>query len=138
MVPALQMMEKAYQLDPENEEVWFQLGSLYYDTQQYDLARGFAERLVIRAPSERRYLYLLGLLQVATGQWGLARASLEQVVQLHPGMAEAYDELGNLAMEESQPARAVKAYQHALETSPQNSAYRKNLEAAERAAARKN
>ncbi len=137
-VTALQMMEKAYQLDPENEEVWFQLGSLYYETQKYDLTRGFAERLVIRAPSEWRYLYLLGLVQVATGQSGQARASLEQVVQLHPSMAEAYNELGNLAMEESQPARAVKAYQHALETSPQNSAYRENLEAAQRAAARQN
>jgi tetratricopeptide (TPR) repeat protein len=135
---ALQMMEKAHQLDPDNEEVCFRLAGLYYDTQKYELARDYAQRLVVRAPSEWRYLYLLGVAQMTMGHWDQAEESLEQVVRLNPNLAEAYNKLGNLAMKENQPARAVKAYQHALDTNPQSSAYKENLQAAERAAARQN
>lgn len=130
----LQMLEKAHQLDPDNEEVCFRLAGLYYDTQKYELAQDYAQRLAVRAPSEWRYLYLLGVAQMTTGHWDQAELSLEQVVQLNPNLAEAYNKLGNLAMKENQPARAVKEYQHALQTNPQNSAYKENLRAAERAA----
>ena len=132
-VTALAMMEKAHQLDPENEEVWFRLAGLYYDTQKYELARDFAERLVARAPSEWRYLYLLGQVRMATGQWEQARASLERVVQLHPGAAEAYNELGNLAMKERKPAEAIKAYEQAVKMNPEDPGYKENLEAARQA-----
>jgi tetratricopeptide (TPR) repeat protein len=137
-VTALQMMEKAHQLDPENEEVWFRLASLYYDVQKYELARDFAERLVVRAPSEWRYLYVLGQVEVATGQWDQARASLERVVQLHPGAAEAYNELGNLAMKQSKPAEAIKAYEQAVKMNPENPGYKENMEAAHQAGAHQN
>jgi len=135
---ALEMMEKAHQLDAENEEVRFRLASLYYNTQQYELARGYAERLVVHAPSEWRYLYVLGQVQMATGQWQQARASLERVVQLHPGAAEAYNELGNLAMKESKPAEAIKAYAQAVKMNPEVPGYKENLEAAQRAASQQN
>jgi tetratricopeptide (TPR) repeat protein len=135
---ALQMMEKAHQLDPENEEVWFRLASLYYDSQKYELARDFAERLVVRAPSEWRYRYVLGQVQIATGQWDEARASLERVVQFHPSAAEVYNDLGNLAMKESKPAEAIKAYEQAAKMNPENRGYKENLEAAKRAGAHQN
>ena len=41
---ALQMMEKAHELDPNNEEVCFRLANLY-DTQKYELARDYAHSL---------------------------------------------------------------------------------------------
>ncbi|HZP01558.1 MAG TPA: tetratricopeptide repeat protein [Terriglobia bacterium] len=134
---ALEKMERAYRLDPENEEVWFRLANLYYDTQKYDLAHSFAERLVVRAPSEWRYHYILGLVLAAMNRWDEARKSFEQVVRLNQGMAEAYNELGNLAMRVNQPASAVKAYQRALASSPHNALYKQNLEAAQRAATRR-
>ena len=47
---------------------------------------------------------------MAEAQWEQAQVSFEQVVQIDPGRAEAYNELGNLAMKQGQPAKAVKAY----------------------------
>ena len=36
---ALQMMERAHDLDPNNDEVVYRLGGLYLDEEKYDLAR---------------------------------------------------------------------------------------------------
>jgi tetratricopeptide (TPR) repeat protein len=138
LAAALQMMERAYALDPHNEDAMFRLAGLYYDAQKYDLAREYAGRVAERAPSEWRYQYLLGMAQMATGQWQQAQVSFEQVVRLNPGMAEAYNELGNLAMKETKPAEAVKAFEQAVRTDPQKSVYKENLEAARKAAAEKN
>ena len=135
---ALQMMEQAHDLDPHNDEVLYRLAGLYYATGKYDLARECAETVAKRAPSEWRYWYLLGLAQMAEAQWELAESSFEQVVQIDPGRAEAYNELGNLAMKQGQPAKAVKAYQLALKTNPQNPAYKENLAAAQKVTAREN
>lgn len=135
---ALQMMERAHDLDPNNDEVLYRLGSLYLDAEKYDLARNCAETVTKRAPSEWRYWYLLGLVQTAEAQWEQAQASFEQVVQIDPGRAEAYNQLGNLAMRQGDPQRAVKAYQLAFKTNPQNPAYKENLAAAQKVAAREN
>ena len=135
---ALQMMERAHDLDPANDEALYRLAGLYYATGRYDLASESAQTLSKRAPSDWRYWYLLGLAQMAQAQWEQAQASFRQVLQLEPGRAEAYNELGNLAMKQSQPARAVEAYQHALKANPQNASYKENLEAAQKAAARAN
>ncbi|HXW14748.1 MAG TPA: tetratricopeptide repeat protein [Terriglobia bacterium] len=135
---ALQMMERAHDLDPNNDEALYRLGGLYLDAEKYDLARNCAEAVTKRAPSEWRYWYLLGMVQTAEAQWEQAQASFEQVVQIDPGRAEAYNELGNLAMKQRQPDKAVKAYQLALKTNPQNAAYRENLTVAQKAAAREN
>ena len=135
---ALQMMERAHDLDPNNDEVVYRLGGLYLDEEKYDLARDCAETVTKRAPSEWRYWYLLGLAQMAEAQWEQAQVSFEQVVQIDPGRAEAYNELGNLAMKQGQPAKAVKAYQRALKANPQKADYKENLAAAQKAAAREN
>ncbi len=73
---------------------------------------------------------------MATSRLGQAEKSLERVVQLNPGVPEAYNELGNLAMREKRPRRAVRAYQRAVEMDPHDSVYMENLKAAQRAAAR--
>ena len=133
-VKALQMMEQAHDLDPNNDEVLYRLGGLYLAAERYDLARNCAETLTKRAPSEWRYWYLLGSVQMAEAQWEQAQVSFEQVVQIDPARAEAYNELGNLAMKQGQPEKAAKAYQLALKTNPQNPAYKENLAAARKAA----
>jgi tetratricopeptide (TPR) repeat protein len=135
---ALQMMAQAHDLDPHNDEVLYRLAGLYYATGKYHLARDCAETVAKRAPSEWRYWYLLGLAQMAEAQWEQAETSFEQVVQIDPGRAEAYNELGNLAMKQGQPEKAVKAYQLALKTNPQSAAYKDNLAAAQKVAAREN
>ncbi len=134
LTSALEMAERAHELDPDNEEVLFRLASLYYDTEKYVPARDYAERLVARAPSDWRYRYLLGLAQMATNQLEQAQANLGQVVRLNPGMAEAYNELGNLAMKRKQLGQALKAYEQAVKTDPKNAVYKLNLEAAHKAA----
>ena len=135
---ALQMMERAHNLDPANDEALYRLAGLYYDTGKYDLARESAETVAKRAPSDWRCWYLLGLAQTAEAQWEQAQASFQQVLQLEPESAEAYNALGNLAMKQRQPAKAVEAYQHALRANPRNASYKENLEAAQKAAAHEN
>lgn len=134
---ALKLVGKARQLDPDNDQVLYRLASLYFDTRQDALARQTIFEAIAIAPSEWSYHYLAGLIEERTRQFAAARESLEMAAQLNPTSAEAYDELGNVALQMNNPKQAVQDFKRAVALDPHKAGYKLKLEAAYRAAGQK-
>ena len=117
-------------------ETSFRLASLQYDLQRYDLARNYAQEAITLAPSEWLYHYLLGLVELASRRWQPSRSSLDIAARLNPSAAEVHNALGQVALREDDPRRAIESFERAVELDPEQPAYRLNLESARRAANR--
>jgi Flp pilus assembly protein TadD len=134
---ALACMEQARDLQPSDDTILFRLGSLNFDLKRYDLARNYAQEAVALAPSEWVYQYLLGLADSRSGHWQEARASLEIAVRLKPDAADAYNALGEAALQQRDFKRAISSFQSAAQLDPKQPAYQMNLDAARKAAGQK-
>ncbi|MCI0417815.1 MAG: tetratricopeptide repeat protein, partial [Acidobacteria bacterium] len=131
---AIELVEKARSLDPQSDRISFRLAGLYYDTQRYQDARQCIDAAIARAPSEWHYHYLLGLIEKESRNSVQALHSFEKAAQLNPKAAEAYNQIGNLALAQNDWPRAIEKFKRAIENDPRQSAYRLNLAAAYRAA----
>jgi tetratricopeptide (TPR) repeat protein len=129
---AIALLENALRLDPANPRLRFRLAGLYFDTRQYEAARLQAREAILVAPAEWLYHYLLGLVEQADGNVDPARESLETAVRLNPSAAQAFNQLGNLAMTRQDYAEAVRQFRKASQLEPHEAAYQLNLKTAER------
>ncbi len=131
---AVALLEKARDLDPKNAPVLFRLAGLYFENHQYDNAQASIRDAIKLAPSEWDYRYLQGLIEIGVGQFGPARESLETAVRLNPSVAEAHNQLGDLAMRRDDFTTAVQEFSRAVQLAPQEATYRSNFESASRLA----
>lgn len=129
---AIALLERALALDPKNPQVAFRLAGLYYDTHQYEPARRHVREAIAIAPAEWLYHYLLGLVEEASGRLDMARQSLETAVRLNSSAADAFNQLGNIAMTRQDFAEAKRRFEQAIRLDPHETAYRLNREAAQR------
>jgi tetratricopeptide (TPR) repeat protein len=127
---AIVLLEKAYRLDPKNPQLLFRLASLHYDMKHYEAARQHVGAALDLTPSEWLYHYLLGLIEKASGSLERARESLETAVRLNPSAAEAFNELGDVAMHRQDFANAIRNFENAARLDPRDTAYQLNLQAA--------
>ncbi len=134
---AIEFARKALSLDPGDDRVISLIANLYYDADQLDLARRYAQEAVTKAPSEWSYHYLLGLIEEATGQMGPAHESFEIAVRLNPRCAKCYDRLGELAIRTHDSRRTVEKFERAVELDRANSGYKVHLHTAYGAADQK-
>lgn len=137
LTSALGLLEKARQLDPENEQLLFRLAGVQFDLQQFEQARETVTGAIRRAPSEWPYYYLLGLTHKALNRLVDARSNLETAARLNPKAADAFNQLGDVAMRLGDVARAVEHFGRAVELDAAEPAYQSNLRAARRAAGMK-
>ncbi len=134
---AVELLEEAQRVDPNNEQVLFRLGGLYYDVNRYNEARTTARQAIALAPSDWRYHYLAGLIEKDTGNLAQARSAFETAIRARPAAADAYNQLGDMAMRQSRPEEAIRHFERAVRIDPADTAYKLNLAAAYRAAGRK-
>lgn len=134
---AIALLEKAYHLDPGNPQLLFRLASLYYDDMHYETARQYVNAALNLAPSEWLYHYLLGLIEKASGRLDAARQSLETTVRLNPSAADAFNQLGDVAMRQQNFASAIRNFEQASRLDPRDAAYRLNLQTAQGRMAKK-
>lgn len=126
-------LESARELHSD-DALLFRLSSVNYDLKQYDAARNYAEEAISLAPSEWLYHYLLGLIESGSKRWAQAQSSLLTAARLNPSAAEVQNALGEVALGDGDPARAIPSFERAFELDPKEQAYRTNLEFARRLA----
>lgn len=129
---AIELLERASSLDRRNPQVLFRLAGLYYDTQQHEIAGRYAREAIALAPSEWLYHYLLGLVEKSSGRLEAAGDSFQIAVRLNPSAAEAFNQLGNMAMGRRDFSEAIRYFEKATALDSREPAYRLNLEAAQR------
>ena len=127
---AAEVLESALRNDKENDDLLFRAASVYFDLKAYVRARGLVKEAIRFAPSEWRYEYLRGLIEKSANQPAEARKALDTAVKLNPKAADAYNQLGALALHQGDVRAAIGHFRRASELVPDDSSYRLNLEAA--------
>jgi Flp pilus assembly protein TadD len=121
---AIRWLEKAVELDPENQDAWYYHGRAYYTKARLPQARrSFLHALDLDA-RDARAENNLGLILETEGQPTAAAEAYRKSIAWqqergHPS-EQPYVNLGNLLMEEGQPQEALAALQKAVELAPTN------------------
>lgn len=134
---AMARMQEAHRLSPTDDKTLFRLAGIEYDLRKYDAARADALQAVKIAPSEWLYHFLLGLANQSLGNRQEAQSSLQTALRLNPSAAPVHNALGELALQENDPQRAIISFERAVELDSQQPAYRTNLDTARAAQAGK-
>lgn len=81
---AVACLEKALELDSENEEVYFNLAGAYFNLGQYEKALGLTKKGMVFWPGNRKLNALLGLTLFHLNEYEKAEKQLKQVLERDP------------------------------------------------------
>ena len=105
---------------PESAEGWFQAGRQHEEAEQWDLAAdAYRQSLLVGGPNAAAIFNLANALTA----WGRNEAAAEryyQALEMEPGYAKAWNNLGGVLMELHQIDQAINAYRKAIELGHQD------------------
>ena len=87
-------------------------------TRQFDEARRVCGEILALKPDDGKTLMLLAHLQRAEGDLNAAKASVDKVIQLYPGLADAYCLRGDIHRARRSFRSALQDYARAVEADP--------------------
>lgn len=115
---AEKLLRRAYEIDPENEEVLFMLGNIYIHLKKFDEAIKFFTKL---APLEYPAVhYNLGLAYYYRGDYLEAEAEFKKVLKIDPGFPRAVEMLAEVLMKRGSYEEAFEYLQKAVREDPYN------------------
>ena len=117
--------ERALTLDPGRAEGHAAMGLYYYNVLS-NIPRARVEDSIAHslAPGNTDVLINLGWDELSLGRWEAARAHFEQATRLDPRSGAPAANLGFVLLCRRQYAEAERAYDHALQLSPENLQWR--------------
>jgi tetratricopeptide (TPR) repeat protein len=108
---------------PKSADDWFRAGRMHEEAEQWDSAvAAYRQALLIGGANAATVFNLANALSA----WGKNEAALErfcQAVEMEPGYAKAWNNLGGVLMELDQFDQAISAYQKAIELGHTDSHY---------------
>lgn len=117
---AIKLLERVFEINPENPEPEIKAALLYYDLGQIDQAINSFKKINKYHSKLPRILYYLGLLHAEKKEWDLALDYLSQV----PGSSTLYEEatLKQVAYykNQNQPEKAIKVLRKATKVAFKN------------------
>ena len=112
---------------PEDENVYFALGNVFYDDAMPMEARLNYEKALELNPKFNKARINLAMLYAETADPDTALILLEEAVRVDPNDPKAYNNIGMIYYSKGNNDRAVKAYTRALEIDPVNAEAHYNL-----------
>jgi tetratricopeptide (TPR) repeat protein len=112
---------------PEDENVYFALGNVFYDDARPMEARMNYEKALELNPEFNKARINLAMLYAETADPDTALILLEEAVRIDPDDPKAYNNIGMIYYSKDNYDRAVKAYSRALEIDPVNAEAHYNL-----------
>ncbi len=115
---AIRLAKHALQLRPDYADALVNLGAIYRDLQQPELAMEFLEKGLLLAPDHFLGHMILAHLFVARHDWDRAEQALRRAIEINPNHPEAHNALGSLMELRWRLPEAEEAYRQALAFSP--------------------
>lgn len=115
---AQKYLEKATQIANWNPDVWWQLGWLFFDKNNFSEAVSIMEKAKQYLPDEFRVYLLLGIAYSRAGREEDARVALERAVELNPKDINALSSLGLTYDNLKMSAESDSCYERALRVDP--------------------
>lgn len=99
--------------EPNNAQVWYLLGALYYETKRFDEARDMLERSIELQPKDLSTQAILGAVYAKVNQFDRAVQLLRAVATASPTSSPAYFNLGLALRDSGARDDAIVAFEHA-------------------------
>ena len=105
------------QLDQNNANVWQNLGSLYYEQEEYLKALDCLNKVLIIDSSQAVYHYTTGLI-LEKIDINKAIESYETAIELNSKLVDAYTNLGNIFVSQNEIDKAEEVFKQAIAANP--------------------
>ena len=124
---ALELAQKAAELDPKNPEIFLIWGDVHMINNEGSLAKAQYNKAQELNPNSPAAKLRVGKLWVRARNWNDAIASYNEAIEIDPNFAPAYVELGAIYIKANQPVKAKEYFEKYLQISPTVSAKIKYL-----------
>ncbi|MDO8481331.1 MAG: tetratricopeptide repeat protein [Nanoarchaeota archaeon] len=114
----LTLMSRGVELNPENSQALNNLGTWYFNLQQYESAHRYFLASVKADEENHRAWVNLGVLYSTTGNANQSVLALEQAIRLTPGNYNAYEKLGITYMRMNETEKAEQALLISIQLEP--------------------
>ena len=112
-----QTYNTALSIDPQREDIYLNLGHLYYDDEKFDEARKTYKQAVSVYPSSETY-YSLAHCCLGMENLGEAEQYFQKVIQMEPSSENGYYGLGMTYAKQGEYNDAIRQFEKSLEINP--------------------
>lgn len=105
----------------------FDLAGRHYQAGQFDEAERECRQVLAVEPAHPDALHMLGILRAQRRDFTSAAAMIGRAIEVRPGMAAYYANLGNVLQESGQVEEAIAAYRRAIALAPALAEVHNNL-----------
>ncbi|MEY4580949.1 MAG: hypothetical protein RL701_5652 [Pseudomonadota bacterium] len=115
---ATKLLEQASAIDPDNDQVFWNLALVHMELRKYDRARDDLQKAITLNPKSGGYQEKLGTILIELKDWNAAKGAFEKAIALEPGLFKAYYKLAQVNEQLDDQQSALKNYTAATEKGP--------------------
>ncbi len=124
---AIPLLKKVIELNPDDAESKYQLGSIYFAQEDYDGANACFNEAIQLNPDNSDYHFAIGLAYEQKELFDDAVTSYQKAAELNPENSEAHYRLGIIFDFQEKFKEAVEFFQKAIDLNPKNADYHQSL-----------
>ena len=117
-VDAIKSLEQAGVIDPQNEQVFWNMAIVHMEMRKYDKARDDLQKAIAVNANIAGYHEKLGTVLMELGDWQAAKAPLAKAIELEPALFKAYYKLAQVDEQLDDQQSALKHYTEACQKGP--------------------
>jgi tetratricopeptide (TPR) repeat protein len=117
-VDAVKLLEQAGVIDPQNDQVFWNMAIVHMEMRKYDRARDDLQKGIAVNPNAASYHEKLGTVLMELHDWQAAKPALEKAIQFEPDLFKAYYKLAQVDEQLDDQQNALKHYSQAIEKGP--------------------
>jgi len=117
-VDATKMLQSAAAIDPQNEQVFWNLAIVHMELRKYELARDDLQKAIAVNPDKAGFHEKLGTVMIELEDWAGARGAFQKSIELEPGIFKAYYKLAQVDEQLDDQQSALKNYSEAVQKGP--------------------
>jgi tetratricopeptide (TPR) repeat protein len=115
---ATKLLESAAVIDPENDQVQWNMALVHMELRKYDRARDDLQKAIALNPKSGGYQEKLGTVLIELKDWNNAKSAFEKAISLEPELFKAYYKLAQVNEQLDDQQSALKNYTAAIDKGP--------------------
>ncbi|HET8935912.1 MAG TPA: tetratricopeptide repeat protein [Polyangiales bacterium] len=117
-VDATKLLEQAGVVDPQNDQVFWNLALVHMELHKYDRARDDLNKAIAINPQSGGYQEKLGTILMELKDWNGAKQAMEKAIATEPELFKAYYKLAQINEQLDDQQSALKNYTAAIDKGP--------------------
>jgi tetratricopeptide (TPR) repeat protein len=117
-VDATKLLEAAAVVDPQNDQVFWNLALVHMELHKFDRARDDLNKAIAINPQSGGYQEKLGTILIELKDWNGAKQAMEKAISTEPELFKAYYKLAQINEQLDDQQSALKNYTAAIDKGP--------------------